>query len=118
MTLGARNRNRSDPWVASGVAVACSILCGVLAPHYAVWYGDSIPQFTRVFLSWYQLWIAITVVSLIVQLLAKLSGPRGYRQTRLETLDSALGLVSVLIVVLEIVALLLPEMHPSKVHIF
>lgn len=110
MTFGVREPARSQIWVAPGSALVFSILMAVLAPRYPTWFGDALPRFTHVFLTAYPLWIAISVLAVIVSLLTRtLHGERA-PPAWLRTLDGLLGIVSIAIVVVGIIALALPAL--------
>jgi len=108
MTFGVRPKSRIDPWLAPGAALCFSILVAALGPRYATWFGAQMPELTRKFIDLYPAWIAITLLALVVQVLCTTLRPGDSSGSLLKMLDGALGIVSVLIVVLGLIALALP----------
>jgi len=110
MTFGVRRTSRIDPWIAPGTAVCFSILVAVLAPRYATWFGDAMPTLTRQFIDAYPVWIALTVLALVVQAFCMAMRPGDSMRVPLKMLDGALSIVSVLIIAVGLIALALPMM--------
>jgi len=108
MTFGVRRTGRFDAWIAPGTALCFSILVAVLGPRYATWFGAAMPELTRRFIDEYPVWIAITVLALVVQALMKILQPRGPSQALWKMLDGVLSAASVLIVAIGLIALALP----------
>ena len=108
MTFGVRRTSRNDPWIAPGTALCFSILVAFLAPRYATWFGDGMPALTRWFIAAYPLWIAMTVLALVVQAGMRVLQPRESSPSLLRTLDGALSIESVLVIVVGLIALALP----------
>lgn len=108
MTFGVRRKSRMDPWIAPGTALCFSILVAVLAPRYATWFGDAMPALTRQFIDAYPVWIALTVLALVVQAGMNVLQPGDSSRSLLKVLDGALAIVSVLIIVVGLIALALP----------
>lgn len=108
MTFGVPRTSRIDPWIAPGTALFFSILIAVLGPRYATWFGAEMPELTRRFIDAYPLWIALTVLALVVQALIKTLKPRESSPSLLRMLDALLGIASVLIIVVGVIALALP----------
>ena len=111
MTLGEKKQSAADPWIASGMSLALNFVALKLAPYYATHFGDSMPSFSRMFLSHCALWIVINALALAVQIGVNLFKPDRQSTTRLQRLDNALGLISALTMVCAIIALVLPLVH-------
>ncbi len=111
MTFGVREPTRSQIWVAPGSALVFSILMMFLAPRYPIWFGDAIPRVTHIFLTAYPLWLVISVGAVIVSLLTRtLHGDREV-PAWLRMLDDLLGIASIGIVLIGIIALALPVLR-------
>ncbi len=110
MTLGVRRTSRIEAWIAPGTALCFSIIVALLAPHYATWFGDAMPSLTRRFIDGYPIWIALSVLALVVQACAKALQPRRSSHTLWKLLDGALSIASVLIIAIGLIALALPLM--------
>ena len=110
MTFGVRRKSRIDPWIAPGTALCFSIVVGVLAHKYATWFGDAMPALTRQFLDAYPVWIALTVLALVVQAVCTTLKPGDSANGFLKILDGALSIVSVLIIMVGLIALALPTL--------
>ena len=110
MTFGVRRKSRIDPWIAPGPALCFSILVAVLGPRYATWFGDAMPAITHQFIDAYPVWIALTVLALVVQAFCTTMRPGDSLRGTLKLLDGALSIVSVLIVVVGLIVLALPTL--------
>ncbi len=116
MTFGVRPTNRIDAAIAPSTALVFSILVAMLAPRYAQWYGEAMPALTRGFLACYPIWIAITAIGVVVQVLGKVLGLDQSSRGRWKALDAGLAIASVLVVVVGIIALMLPVLrHPLPI---
>ena len=115
MTLGLHGESSFDPWIAPGTALCFSIVLGVLAPHYRTWFGDPLPPFTTWFLKAYPIWIALSVVGLVVQALLKTLTPNGAARKVWTTFDAALAIVSVVMVAAGLIALAIPVIRGPQV---
>ena len=116
MTLGVRNRSRYDDWIAPGTAFVFSLLTAFLAPRYPQWFGANLPELTVRFLAGYPLWIAITVLALIVEACIKVLQPSRSSLVVWKWVDDLLGIASVLIIIVGVIALALPALRgPSSI---
>ncbi len=111
MTFGVQARSHEQAWVAPGSALVFSILMIVLAPRYPTWFGDAVPRFTHVFLTAYPLWIAISLIAVIVSLLTRTLHGGNELPAWLRMLDGLLGIISIGIVAIGIIALALPVLR-------
>ena len=99
--------SRND-WIAPGTALVFALLMIWLAPNYRRWFGDAMPAFTREFLRFYPLWIAISTAALAVAAVGA-QFPLAQRWPVLwRSLDGALTLASILVIACGVVALFLP----------
>ena len=116
MTFGVRHRSRYDDWIAPGTAFVFSLLVVVLAPRYPLWFGADLPELTVRFLAGYPLWIAITVLTLIVEACIKVLQPNRSSLVIWKRVDDLLGIASVLIIIVGVIALALPVLRgPSSI---
>ncbi len=104
------SRNGGNPiaFLAPGSALAFSLLVAALAPHYARWFGPAMPAFTREFITWYPLWIALSVVAVLAQACTRSLRPRAEDDASLNALDLLLAIASTLVIGAGILALALP----------
>ncbi len=116
MTFGVRQRSPYDDFIAPVAAFSFSILVAVLAPLYPQWYGADLPDLTVRFLAGYPIWIAITLIALIVEACLKVMTLSASSFALLKKIDSLMGVLSVLIIIVGIIALALPALHgPSAI---
>jgi len=95
-------------WIAPCSALCFSLLVAFLAPLYARAYADAMPAFTRGFLAFYPLWIALSSLTLLLIAIAR-QFPALARATRVwQLLAAILTLASTLIIAAGLVALFLP----------
>ena len=99
-------------WIAPGTALAFSVLVAFLAPLYMRSFGAAMPAFTRGFLAAYPLWIALSTAALAITALAEQFPLFARWRTLWSGLDIALGVVSVLIIAIGLIALFLPVLIP------
>lgn len=100
-------------WIMPGTALAFSVLVAFLSPLYARTFGDAMPAFTRVFLSAYPLWIAVSTAALAITALTEQFPVFARWRALWGGLDMLLALASVLIIAAGLVALFLPLLAPS-----
>lgn len=99
-------------WIMPGTALAFSVLVAFLSPLYARTFGDAMPAFTRVFLSAYPLWIAVSTAALAITALTEQFPVFARWRALWGGLDMLLALASVLIIAAGLVALFLPLLAP------
>ena len=95
-------------WIAPGSALCFSMLVAFLAPIYARSFGAAMPPFTRGFLAFYPLWIALSTLALFLLALARQFPALGRADGAWRLIDAALTLASILIIAAGLVALFLP----------
>ena len=103
--IGAEART---PWIMPGTALAFSVLVAFLSPLYTRTFGDAMPAFTRVFLSAYPLWIAVSTAALAITALTEQFPVFARWRALWRGLDMLLALASILIIAAGLVALFLP----------
>ena len=103
----------SRPALIPGTALAFSVLMAFLGPRYSRWFGDSIPALTRDFFALYPLWIVITTVAVVILALADQFPVFARWRALWSGLDTALGLISTLIIAIGLIALFLPLLLPQ-----
>ncbi len=111
MTLGLPPENlgtRVDKAIAPGTALCFTLLVAVLGPHYTRWYADTMPWLTAKFIDAWPVWVAISAVGVIVQILRGLLGSGGPTATLLNIVDFLLAATSVLVIVIGLIAMALP----------
>jgi hypothetical protein len=116
MSLDSSASGNSIALLAPGSSLLFSLIVAALAPHYANWFGAAMPALTRGFIAWYPLWIAISAIAVVVQLCARVLAPKVDGDESLRTLDTLLGIASVAVIAIGIIALALPAvLAPSVV---
>ncbi|HTD29381.1 MAG TPA: hypothetical protein VK660_08350 [Xanthomonadaceae bacterium] len=111
MTFGVRPPgllSRIDAAIAPGTALCFCLFVAWLAPHYAQWYGDSIPPLTREYIARYPTFVAITAGGVAMQVVGRLLGSSGAARLLWKMLDTLLAFASVLIILVGMIALALP----------
>ena len=95
-------------WIAPGSAFCFSLLVAFLAPIYARVFAAAMPAFTRGFLAFYPLWIAVSTLALFVLALARQIPALAQADGARRALEAALTLASILIIAAGMIALFLP----------
>jgi uncharacterized membrane protein len=108
MTRETRPNGLPDAWIAPGTALFFSLLIAIFAPRYRAWFGDTLPALTRGFLAYYPLWIAFSVIELVAQACAGALGRGGDERGTWSALDVLLGIASLLVIAVGIIALAMP----------
>ena len=106
------NAESRPAWIVPGTALAFSVLVAFLSPLYTRSFGAAMPAFTRGFLSAYPLWIAVSTAALAITALAEQFPLFARWRALWSGLDIALGVVSVLIIAIGLIALFLPVLIP------
>ena len=105
---------RADPaqaqamnWIAPGSALCFSLLVAFLAPIYARAFA-AMPPFTRGFLAFYPLWIAVSTLALFLLAVARQIPPLAQADGARRVLEAALTVASILIIAAGLIALFMP----------
>jgi len=91
-----------------GTALLLSVLMIWLAPNYALWFGDSLPAFTREYFAFYPLWIVLSAAALAIAAATEQSPLATRRPGPWRLFDGVLTVASILVVAGGIIALFLP----------